>query len=49
MIKMPYILENRTKTFSHLRQLYEHTKNDFQTNLRLDNSFPVQKLGRKFF
>ena len=49
MIKIPYILENRTKTFSHLRELYEHTKNDFLTNLSLDNSFSVQKLGRKFF
>ena len=46
---MHYILENGTKTFSHLRELRRHTKNRFTTKLRQGNSFFVQKLERKFF
>ena len=46
---MSYIVEDATKTISNLHKLDKQTKICFQTNLRLENGFFVQKLQENFF
>lgn len=48
-MQMSYILEYATKTISHMRKLDKQTKSCFQTELRLENNFFVQKLQETFF
>ena len=46
---MSYIVEDETKTISNLQKSEQQTKNRFQTNLHLENSFIVQELQGNFF
>ena len=46
---MSYIVEDATKTISNLQKFVQQTKNLFQTKLRLENSFFVEKPPRNFF
>ena len=45
---MSFIVEDATKTISNWRTLERQTKSRFQTKLRLENSFIVQKLQGNF-